>query len=76
LRVATRGRLIAMPSVCDLFSGRHFGREIVILCVRRRLRFKLSFRDLVEMMAERGIKLAHTTIMPWIQRSIPKFEKL
>ena len=32
------------------------------------LRFKLSLRDLVEMMAERGLSLAHTTIMRWVQR--------
>ena len=41
----------------DLFKGRQFDREIIILCVRWYLRFKLSFRDLVEMMAERGISL-------------------
>jgi hypothetical protein len=56
-------RLTAMLSVDDLFKGRHFDREIIILCVRWYLRFKLSFRDLVEMMAERGLSLAHTTIM-------------
>ena len=39
------------------------------------LRYKLSFRDLVEMMAERGLSLAHTTIMRWIQRYVPEFEK-
>ena len=39
------------------------------------LRFKLSFRDLVEMMAERGISLAYTTIMRWIARYVPEFEK-
>ena len=44
-------------------KGRHFDREVVILCVRRYLRFKLSYHDLVEMMAERGLSLAHTTIM-------------
>jgi transposase-like protein len=37
--------------------------------------FKLSFRDLVEMMVERGISLVHTTIMRWIQRYVPEFEK-
>ena len=52
-----------MQSIDDLFKGRHFERGIIILCVRWYLRFKLSFRDLVEMMAERGIDLAHTTIM-------------
>ncbi len=59
----TRGRRTAMESVDDLFKGRHFDREIIILCVRWYLRFKLSFRDLVEMMAERGLSLAYTTIM-------------
>ena len=44
-------------------------------CVRWYLRFKLSFRDLVEMMAERGVDLAHTTIVRWIQRYVPEFEK-
>ena len=60
-----------MLSMDDLFKGRQFDREIIILCVRWYLRFKLSFRDLVEMMAERGIALAHTTIMRWIARYVP-----
>ena len=64
-----------MLSMDDLFKGRHFDREIIILCVRWYLRFKLSFRDLVEMMAERGISLSHTTIMRWIARYVPEFEK-
>jgi transposase-like protein len=49
----------------ELFGGRHFDREILVLCVRWYLRFKLSFRGLVEMMAERGMSLVHTTIMRW-----------
>ena len=64
-----------MLSVDELFKGRHFDREIIVLCVRWYLRYKLSFRDLVEMMAERGLSLAHTTIMRWIQRFVPEFEK-
>jgi hypothetical protein len=55
-----------MLNIDDLF-GRQFDREIIVLCVRWYLRYKLSFRDLVEMMAERGLSLAHTTIMRWIQ---------
>ena len=39
------------------------------------LTFKLSSRDLVQMMAERGILLAHTTILRWVQRYVPDFEK-
>ncbi|MCB8878534.1 IS6 family transposase [Acidisoma silvae] len=61
--------------LAELFKGRHFEREIIILCVRWYLRFKLSFRDLVEMMAERGLSLAHTTIMRWVQRFVPEFER-
>ena len=45
----------------ELFEGRHFDREIIVLCVRWYLRFKLSYRDLVEMMAERGLSLTLTT---------------
>src|SRR5580700_9380506 len=45
----------------ELFKGRHFDREIIVLCVRWYLRYKLSFRDLVEMMAERGLS-------PWRTR--------
>ena len=59
----------------ELFKGRHFEREIIVLCVRWYLRFKLSFRDLVEMMAERGLSLAHTTIMRWVQSFAPEFER-
>ena len=55
-----------MTSIDDLFKGRHFDCEIIVLCVRWYLRFKLSLRDLVQMLAERGIDLAHTTIMRWI----------
>jgi transposase-like protein len=39
------------------------------------LRYKLSFRDLTEMMAERGLSLAHTTIMRWVKRFTPEFVK-
>src|SRR5260221_1415963 len=64
-----------LKSVEKLFEGRHFDREVIILCVRWHLRFKLSLRDLVEMMAERGLSMAHTTIMRWVQRYAPEFEK-
>ena len=62
-------------SAQDLFKGRHFDQEIIALCVRWYLAFKLSSRDLLQMMAERGIGLAHTTILRWVQRYVPEFEK-
>jgi transposase-like protein len=55
-------KLTSMLSNDDLFKGRHFDREIIILGFRWYIRLKLNFRVLVEMMAERGIYLAHTTI--------------
>jgi transposase-like protein len=67
--------MTAATSTRDLFKGRQFDQEIIILCVRWYLSFKLSSRDLVEMMAERGIALAHTTILRWVQRYVPDFEK-
>jgi hypothetical protein len=59
--IANNGRMTT-PSP-NLFEGRHFDREIIVLCVRWYLSFKLSARDLVQMMNERGIGLAHTTIL-------------
>ena len=59
----------------ELVRGRHFDHEIVVLCVRWYLSYKLSYRDLVAMMGERGIDLAHTTILRWVQHYTPEFEK-
>ncbi|GAB7540515.1 IS6 family transposase [Cupriavidus sp. 8B] len=64
-----------LRNIDKLFEGRHFDREVIVLCIRRYLRYKLSLRDLVEMMAERGLSLAHTTIMPWVKRFTPEFVK-
>ena len=59
----------------ELFKGRHFDQEIVVLCVRWYLSYKLSYRDLVAMMGERCIAVAHTTILRWMQDYTPDFEK-
>ena len=58
-----------------LFKGRHFDGQIIILCVSWYASFKLSLRDLVIMMADRGIRLTHTTILRWVQHYLPEFEK-
>lgn len=59
----------------SLFKRRHFDSSIIILCVRWYVIYKLSYRDLRDMMTERGIDLAHTTILRWVQRYVPEFEK-
>jgi transposase-like protein len=74
-RIGDDGQMPGFVAVEDLFKGRHFDREIVVLCVRWYLSFKLSFRDLVAMMGERGVGMAHTTILRWVQRYLPEFEK-
>jgi transposase-like protein len=52
-----------------------FDRTTIILCVRWYITYKLSYRDLVEMMAERGVAVSHTTILRWVQCYVPEFEK-
>jgi IS6 family transposase len=44
------------------FKWRHFEAEIILLCVRWYLRYPLSYRDLEELMLERGLQVDHTTI--------------
>lgn len=58
-----------------LFKWRHFEAEIILLCVRWYLRYALSYRDLEEMMLERGLHVDHTTIYRWVQRYAPELEK-
>ncbi len=48
-----------------MFKGRQFDQSVILLCVRWYLPYCLSFRDLEEMMAERGISVDHTTIYRW-----------
>ena len=54
---------------------RQFDAEIIVLCVRWYITYRLSYRDLVAMMAERGVIISHTTIMRWVIRYVPEFEK-
>lgn len=50
----------------NLFKWKHYQSDIILLTVRWYLRYNLSSRDLVEMMEERGLSLAHTTTMRWV----------
>jgi transposase-like protein len=51
-----------------LFQRRRFEQELIVLCVRWYISSRLSYHDLMEMMAERGIAVAHTTFLRWTQR--------
>jgi transposase-like protein len=58
-----------------IYRGRRFQTETIELCVRWYITYRLSYRDLAAMMAERGIVVSHTTIMRWVLRYVPEFEK-
>jgi hypothetical protein len=58
-----------------IYRGRRFEAEIIELCVRWYITYRLSYRDLVAMMAERGLPVSHTTILRWVIRYVPGFEK-
>ncbi|GEO16465.1 IS6 family transposase [Microvirga aerophila] len=55
-----------------MFKGRHFDRSVILLCVRWYLAYNLSFRNLEEMMAERGISVDHATVHRWVVRYSPE----
>jgi IS6 family transposase len=57
------------------FKWRHFQADIILLCVRWYLRYSLSYRDLEEMMLERGLHVDHTTIYRWVQQYAPELER-
>ncbi len=58
-----------------LFKGRHFDRLLIIQSVRWYITYKLSYRDVCSLMAERGVTVVHTTVMRWVQHYVPVFEK-
>ena len=53
------------------FAGFRFPPEVMVLAVRWYLRFGLSYRDLEELLAERGIDVDHVTLYRWVQRFTP-----
>ncbi len=57
------------------FKWRHFQADFILLCVRWYLRYALSYRDLEEIMLERGLHVDHTTIYRWVQRYAPELDK-
>lgn len=59
----------------SVFKRRRFPTEIILLCVRWYCKYAISYRDLAEMMQERGVDVDHTTIFRWVQRYTPEIEK-
>ena len=73
-----RGRLArcsSWPSVCGLFKWRQFEPEVILLAVGWYLRFSLSYRDVEELLAERGLLVDHVTVWRWVQRYAPEIQR-
>jgi len=56
-------------------AGVGFESDTIELCIRWYITYRLSYRDLAAMMAERGTHLSHTTILRWVIRYVPEFER-
>src|SRR5689334_14114088 len=57
----------------SVFAGFRFPPEVISLAVRWYLRYGLSYRDVEELLAERGITVDHVTVCRWVQRFTPEF---
>ena len=58
-----------------IYRRRRFSAETIELCVRWYITYRLSYRDLAAMMAEREIVVSHTTVMRWVLRYVPEYER-
>jgi transposase-like protein len=59
------------PIARSAFAGFCFPPDVIVLAVRWYLRFGLSYRDVEELLAERGIEVDHVTVYRWVQRFAP-----
>jgi transposase, IS6 family len=57
------------------FKWRHYAPDVILLCVRWYCRFQLSYRDVEEMMCERGLDVDHSTVFRWVQKYAPEINK-
>jgi hypothetical protein len=67
--------LLLASSVCGLFKWRQFEPEVILLAVGWYLRFSLSYRDVEELLAERGLRADHVTVWRWVQRYAPELQR-
>jgi transposase, IS6 family len=67
--------MLLAPSVAALFKWRQFEPEMILLAVGWYLRFSLSYRDVEELLAERGLRADHVTVWRWVQRYAPELQR-
>jgi transposase, IS6 family len=61
----------ALPASDSAFAGFRFPAEVIVLAVRWYLRYGLSYRDVEELLYERGVEVDHVTVYRWVQRFTP-----
>src|ERR1700716_4180605 len=66
-----RRRPARVPAPRSGFAGFRFPPEVIMVAVRWYLRYGLSYRDVEELLAERGITVDHVTVYRWVQRFTP-----
>jgi IS6 family transposase len=64
---------VTAPGTASVFAGFRFPRKVISVAVRWYLRHGLSYRDVEELLAERGVTVDHVTIYRWVQRFTPEF---
>src|SRR3954452_10775918 len=69
MKHAPRSRAWSAPR--SAFAGFRFPAEVIVVAVRWYLRYGLSYRDVEELLAERGIKVDHVSVYRWVQRFTP-----
>ena len=67
--------LLLTASVSGVFKWRQFEPEVILLAVGWYLRFSLSYRDVEELLAERGLSVDHVTVWRWVQRYAPEIQR-
>ena len=67
--------MLLASSVSSLFKWRQFEPEVILLAVGWYRRFSLSYRDVEELLAERGLHADHVTVWRWVQRYAPEMER-
>jgi putative transposase len=65
----------AKGEVMISFKGAHFVKDIILTCVRWYLAYPLSYRQLEELMQERGVSVDHATIHRWVLKYTPRLEE-
>src|SRR3712207_3618904 len=68
-----RRRDVGVSPPRSSFAGFRFPPEVIMVAVRWYLRFGLSYRDVEELLAERGIEVDHVTVHRWVLRFAPLF---